>query len=601
MDEPVQPVAKRKKINETEKVLEQIKKKELELVEWHGKSAAWKKFQKLRNKATNTFIDFVQCKECKVLRVYSRKNGTTTLNNHKCNNGDENGSPMFKEASPEVAAELKTIFTKKLIQFCAEDVVPVALVEGSGFIHFVQYLWSVGEKYGNIDVRKIFPSSPAIHHAIENSRNKHNLRIGEILQQSVVKNLVSLSMNAWQIGVNEEQFLLVTNAAYFSEDLTSIGKNLLFTLPVQGSNSLDKLIGEIRKLLNKLGCDETKQNEMCIVTPGKELFYKILQSHSKRETCMAFTINSILKTSIRYSGNEIEEILFNCNEIVRFVIETQKNNKLKSAVVKDVGTWKSKINMINSLTCQYTDIINLLNAEGKPELKFNKSRAEELVQFLQAFVDAIEDLKSTTHATINKILPWYCILLDHLDSTDNYSIEMKLFMHQAKSAFTTQLVPSMNQKVACFLDPRYRRLKMLSEKERTEVIEEIRFHLENMPTEEVELPKTNEQEADNSLQKKKSRFSRFEVDDEDVGEIDEINVYLHSIQLKEYNFNDEFNIIGEFWKKNQQKLPKLFKLATTRLHVPACCCGGKDSLQRKIIPVDEFADLILMRDASVNK
>lgn len=139
---------------------------------------------------------------------------------------------------------------------------------------------------------------------------------------------------------------------------------------------------------------------------------------------------------------------------------------------------------------------------------------------------------------------------------------------------------------------------MLSEKERTEVIEEIRFHLKNMPTKEVEVPKTNEQEVDNSLQKKKSRFSRFEADDEDVGEIDEINVYLHSIILKEYNFDEEFNIIGQFWKNNQQKLPKLFKLATTRLHVPACCCGGKDSLQRKIIPLDEFDDLILMRDPS---
>ncbi len=406
-------------------------------------------------------------------------------------------------------------------------------------------------------------------------------------------------MNAWQIGLSGEQFLLVANATYLNEDLTAMGKHLLFTLPVEGNGGLEKLIGDIRKVLINLGCDEIKINELNIVTPGKELFFKILQSHSKRENCMAFTINSILKTTLRYSGSEFGEIISNCNEIVRFMIETEKNNKLKSMVVKDAGTWKSKINMINSLICQYTDIINLLNAEGKPELKFNKNRAEELVQFLQIFVDAIEDLKSTTHATINKILPWYCLLLDHLNSTDGYSIEMKLFMNQAKSVFTTQFVPTLNQKVACFLDPRYRRLKMLSEKDRAEVIDEIRFHMENIPTEEN--PNSNEQEVDNPPQKKKSRFSRFEADDEDVGEIDEINVYLHSIQLKEFDFEVEFNIIGEFWKNNQRKLPKLFKLATTRLHVPACCCGGKDSLQRKIIPLDEFDHLILIRDAFVNK
>lgn len=74
---------------------------------------------------------------------------------------------------------------------------------------------------------------------------------------------------------------------------------------------------------------------------------------------MAFTINSILKTSFRGAGNEISEILFNCKETVRFIIEAEKRAKLKFEVVEDVGTWKSRVDMINSLTCQFNEVIDL--------------------------------------------------------------------------------------------------------------------------------------------------------------------------------------------------------------------------------------------------
>lgn len=59
----------------------------------------------------------------------------------------------------------------------------------------------------------------------------------------------------------------------------------------------------------------------------------------------------------------------------------------------------------------------------------------------------------------------------------------------------------------------------------------------------------------NAIQKKKSKFSRFEADDDDdIGEKDEVNLYIHSIELKGFDFqnltlSDNF---GKITQRNYQ-------------------------------------------------
>ena len=253
-------MAKRKKIDkkleETQKILQKIEDKEIEAVQYQGRSNAWKKFVKLRNKATNTFIDYVQCKECKVLRLYSRKNGTTTLNNHEYHNENEDDE-VFKEISVELASELKTILTQKLMEFCAEDVISVDTVLGPGFIRFVQCIPYLVEKYGKVDFRNIFPNESAINQCIQNVRNKQQLQVTENFHNALSKKWCSLSMNVWQTDVNEKQ-LLIANASYFNGDLTALIKEALFTVPIQGDK--EKFKSEIQIKLESFGCDELKFN-----------------------------------------------------------------------------------------------------------------------------------------------------------------------------------------------------------------------------------------------------------------------------------------------------------------------------------------------------
>ncbi len=248
--------------------------------------------------------------------------------------------------------------------------------------------------------------------------------------------------------------------------------------------------------------------------------------------------------------------------------------------------------MIHKLNLNYTEVMNLMTEEKQQELKFNQKLAEELVQVFEVFVDALDDLQSADYPTQNKILLWWSLIKDHFDSNMKFSRPIKRAMVHAKLLFEKNFIPLMDHKISCFLDPRYRFLKMLSPDECVEVIREVRAALDRMKLE----PCTVATPLPSNPPAKRSKFSHLQACDDDVEERDEVNIYIHSTQLNSYNLVDsEFNIISKFWKQNENKLPKLFQLASSTLHVPACCCGRETAPNLKFNP-KMLDELLLVRN-----
>lgn len=142
--------------------------------------------------------------------------------------------------------------------------------------------------------------------------------------------------------------------------------------------------------------------------------------------------------------------------------------------------------MIQKLNLNYNEVKDLLSAEMQENFKFDQKLAEELVEVLELFIDALNELQSTNYPTSNKILLWWSILNDLFDSNAKYSKPIKRAMLQTKLLFKTNFVPTIDQKI-CFLDPRYRFLKMLVPNDRVEVIREVRNILDNIPYEQSDV------------------------------------------------------------------------------------------------------------------
>lgn len=83
--------------------------------------------------------------------------------------------------------------------------------------------------------------------------------------------------------------------------------------------------------------------------------------------------------------------------------------------------------------------------------------------------------------------------------------------------------------------------------------------------------------------KGKNRLSKYEMQEPKVEDNDEVNIYLKLPLLNSAHFEFEFDIVKKFWVSKQKTLPKLYKLAVTRLHVPAYC----GSLGPSVIDVKE--------------
>lgn len=583
---------KTEKINE---ILNRIQNGELELVDYKGQSIAWTKFSKIRDVVTKACVEYVQCKRCKVLRTFSKKNGTTTLNRHECKipNINPDGKAMdnnnFVEVSQLVSTEIKNIFIQKAMEACAIDLLPVGTFVGPGIVKLIQSAISIGEKFGNVNVRSLFPSVVAINRHIRSLIEDDLLKTEEDVKEAFNKNMCSASATCHTGSNFNESQIISVSVKYFSSDLSTLEKKIVFTIPITERSCTESRESNFYQKFKNLGLQDVNIQRLNIVTPNTPMFSQTFKTLVARETCIAFKINSILNASFAACTGEISDIFINCREVVQILIKTERMTKLKEPISDDIGSWKKKCCMIKTVNTQYDEIMNLLTEDEKAKLSYNKLKGEQLMDVLQVFIDAIEDLRSSNFTTCNKILPYWGLIRDHLNKPNKYAPDVKKFIFQVKAFFGNEFIPTLDQKIASFLDPRFRTLKMLTQNERKDVLLKVRFLLSKMPSAAPKVNRDNEPEA------KKSRFSEFEANDGDMVNQDEVNTYIYTIQSESYELNkSEFNLIEKFWKDNQRKLPKLFHLAISRLHVAACCCT-EDSLATKKLSPDEFKNLLHTR------
>lgn len=585
-------MAKRKsnKALEFDEILKKIAEGELETVHYNGNSAAWKIFDKIRYVKDNTaYVDYVQCKTCGVLRTHTPENGTSTLKKHKCKNAKED-EVVYKNISPEESSEIKEKLLAKSLQLCATDMIPLDIVSGSGFLNFAQMLVGIGELHGNISLQGLLPKTKFLTRHINNLNEDEQQKLGKCAENALKRNHCSLSMDCHIKADGGSQ--LLASLIFFNDDLTQLTKKHIFTLSVEKDYCAEKIMCDIKSKLKTFGCDDKMLKKLSVVTPAKDIFVDILDGICLRVDCAAFIINSFLKP---FSDcDEVSELFLRCKGIMNYLIETGKETKLKFKMTEDNDSWEHKILLIQKMNLNYNEVMDLLSVEKRAELKFDQKLAEELVEMFEVFIDAFDDLQSTNYPTSNKVLLWWSILNDHFNSKPKYSKPLKRATAQAKLLFETNFVPTIDQRISCFLDPRYRFLKMLSPEDRTEVIREVREILDNMPNEPCKAPA-----AETCIPPtKKSKFKHLEANDDDTEERDEINVYIHSTQLSSYNLADsEMNIVSKFWKSSESKLPKLSRLALSKLHVPACCCTRDIPINlKRVMEHKTINSLLLLRD-----
>lgn len=277
-------------------------------------------------------------------------------------------------------------------------------------------------------------------------------------------------------------------------------------------------------------------------------------------TSIAHSIDQIINSTIFYDDT-YTDIIENCRLVCN---ELSIEVKLEP-IVENVD-WITKYEIMKNV---------LINVD-KYELKnypLNLDLIEFLVNLLKPFRNASYELRNcSTYPTLNHVLLWYYKIMKLLEVDNNEDSDLdeddddRTFIRKTKKSIRDAVeelfVIHPLHKIAVFLWPNFRSLKMLNSDERESVHTEIREIL-NARTSKEELEKKKDYSMCSNVKKARTDFADWEEKSPIVAH-DEIQRYINETLP-----NCDETTILLWWQEHQTKFPKLAQLAKWILSIPA--------------------------------
>lgn len=445
-------------------------------------SEAWENFLKIRKCEKKEHVDFVQCIECKGLLAFKEGSGTSHLLRHRCPNirTDEGDGNKFRSLPLDRIAPTRKLITNNIIKYCTSDMVSCeAVCDSNNFLNMVQSFVLHGHKNGYTDLKNVFPDSNQVNRAFGKIKEEKTQDICKKFQDSIKQQWCSATIEtqSYDSPTHNNIKAVIMSIQYFENELKGLKKTFCLSFILRDDDTPDSFLGKLIICFNTIGGDKDDLLALKIVTPNEDIFSNAFASPFSRINCVADAITKILNEALKPTFlTEGSDTLPNCLGIVKHI---NSMGKYHVELRVDDGTLKSKLNMLRSIIENSEDILKILEDEDR-DLQCNKRKVEEFISFLEPFVDAIDDLSASSYTTSNKILLWHAVLTDHLKSHDNCSLELKRIISNTKELLGSRFRPTLDNNIDCFLDPRYKALKMLANTERDHVITEVRKLLETL-------------------------------------------------------------------------------------------------------------------------
>uniref|UniRef100_A0A3B1IVY8 HAT C-terminal dimerisation domain-containing protein n=1 Tax=Astyanax mexicanus TaxID=7994 RepID=A0A3B1IVY8_ASTMX len=430
-----------------------------------------------------------------------------------------------------------------MCSFVFKDITAIDTVSGQGFSKLAQHLVDTAAKIGKFDVKEM-------------------LSLVDIMTETISKIRVKTS------------FLSAT--IHYIDDSYNLVSRVLFASPFEPGTS--KTGDNIRSLLFQnlrvfgIDCTCTNMvNKIVFVTDRGANMVSSLRDFT-RINCSAHILNVILSsafaTAVMENACEVSQLITDVKKLVTYFKHSGQQGKLTKSLKQAVETrWNSVFDMTDSVLQQFEEISTILlenNQYGKIGC-INKNMLTTVVSFLKPFKDATNDLESDSSTLSGSlVLPWVLAIpaltevasvcvrrLNELMSTDNSAPNA---VHRL-------------YRVATFLTPKLRHLKMLDNYARADVMNAVKELIANLMFES----KNDEPQPP----AKRAHFREFE-EWEDKGSMakdgtttaeSEINDYL-SVKLDTTEESGSHQVL-QWWKNHRLEFPSLSKLARHVLCIPA--------------------------------
>ncbi|KAK3921660.1 Transposable element Hobo transposase [Frankliniella fusca] len=267
-------------------------------------------------------------------------------------------------------------------------------------------------------------------------------------------------------------------------------------------------------------------------------------------------------------------------ELVTYLKTSAFVNELPTTVKQEVDTrWNSLFTMLDSLLAVYDEVVTVLTKKGEADRLIGIQREELtwLAGFLQPFKVHTDHLQGDQYPTLPLVLLATDKLRKHCEPNAGDSYVQALLRERTGALVKDRLKPTMNQMVATFLWPKFRKLPMLEPEEREKVYDHVRAELARMPR---LAPPTPPRPRPNEESPSKRPRLALDAEYDEYADLepaggsleDEVDAYL-----KDAPSTSIMNLLS-FWKTQANpdpssasttKFPGLSKLAHRVLHKPA--------------------------------
>ncbi|RXN15697.1 macrophage mannose receptor 1-like protein [Labeo rohita] len=579
---------------EMEAAREKVKTGEWKLRKYtNRKSKVWETFAEIM-KDDDQSAGFVMCTSCDAIYTFdSHKTGTTNMARHKCGPGNPSQPNRAASGQPrpqtidafmrpdhmKIPLQVKSKFVDYCVDFCCTDLRPFDIVSGEGFTKVAQGLINIGARYGSVDANGVLPHRQTVCDRAKKQAMVEKEALSEVLKSAVHDNGgVAITTDMWTDDFNRRSYTVLT-CHYITEDW-KLASRVMCT--VEFDCTLPKTAINIHEQINEQLCSYGISFDQVVLLSDQGSNIKAALKNYHWIPCAAHVLNTILKHT--FSGSDIEEVtkmIDACKGIVKYLKKASASTALPHGLVQDCETrWNSKIDMLKSVSKQYRKINELLESRGQSERMegIYQNTLTTVIDSLEPFKKASEELQGEDYPTLHLVMLWFYNLRAHCQPVFGDPEYMALLRTRTLALLHEKLILTDTHKIALFLCPRYKSLKMMTETERKNLhriignlIYPVSFEAADSPeTSSTTAPwtSTGEDVTNESQREKRPRvdFAEWAADAADVGLTNELKRYLAA----HFTLDDcDEDRLLEFWERQAPTFPRLRALARRILCVPA--------------------------------
>ncbi|RWS06906.1 hypothetical protein B4U79_16172 [Dinothrombium tinctorium] len=285
---------------------------------------------------------------------------------------------------------------------------------------------------------------------------------------------VTFVVDLWSEEISEKQYLTVW--AYFASfALGNECKHILLTKDITSTSSKQEIISEV----DKVRCDVYGSNKSYVFIFDNNLD-KFRDHFDKNHLLCVF---HQLRDLIRASLNSNQVIVEQINTVLK-LCSSRTDLKVAETVqsLEHLNSCWFQLEILKAIDDNYDEIEMNLQQQ---ELPVNKSSWKEISQFFSLLLNAIKTLNSSTLTWVGL---WRAKLEDNCRLSDNDSPLLRSVKSSVSEALNRSQLHHPLYMVSVCLDPRFKRLKMLSEDMR----EKTYSYLKNAISNEVEIETLSE-------------------------------------------------------------------------------------------------------------